>query len=198
METQKVINLLNDSSNEESKFATKRWYVKDSHTAKDKHNQNNSIKLETESIKSILCDYSDAFILVTGDITVTADNDTDVAFKNCAAFSTCKTEINDAFIEEANYIYIAMPMYNLIEYSDNYSDTSGSLWQFKREEVANNNADLTADNSQSFKYKAALVVKTADTVNNTNSSVKNTKALVPLKYLLEIIRNAINQLQNPS
>ena len=198
METQKIINLLNDSSNEESKFATKRWYVKDSHTAKDKHNQNNSIKLETESIKSILCDYSDAFILVTGDITVTADNDTDVAFKNCAAFSTCKTEINDAFIEEANYIYIAMPMYNLIEYSDNYSDTSGSLWQFKREEVANNNADLTADNSQSVKYKAALVVKTADTVNNTNSSVKNTKALVPLKYLLEIIRNAINQLQNPS
>ena len=194
METQKIINLLNDSSNEESKFATKRWSVKDSQTAKDKRNQNNSIKLETESIKSSLCDYSDAFILVTGDITVTADNDTNVAFKNCAAFSTCKTEINDAFIEEANYIYIAMPMYNLIEYSDNYSDTSGSLWQFKREEVANNNADLTADNSKSFKYKAALVVKTADAVNNTNSSVKNTKALVLLKYLLEIIRNGINQL----
>ena len=90
-----------------------------------------------------LCDYSDAFVLVTGDITVTADNNTDVAFKNCAPFSTRKTEINNIFTDEANYIYIAMPMYNLIEYSDNYSDTSGSLLPFKRNEVPNNNADLT-------------------------------------------------------
>ena len=62
-------------------------------------------------------------------------------------------------------------MYNLIEYSDEYSDTSGGLWQFKRNEVPADNTDLTADNSQSFKYKAALVGKTADAVNNTNSSV---------------------------
>ena len=124
--------MLNDSSNEESKFATKKLYVIDSQTAKDKYNQNNSIKFETESIKPSLCiNYSDAFILVTGDVTVNADNDTDVAFKNCAPFSTCKTEINDVFIDEANHIYIAMPMYNLIDYSDNYSDTSGSLWQLK-------------------------------------------------------------------
>ena len=88
METSKIVNLLNDSSNEESKFATKKWYVIDSQTAKDKHNQHNSIKFETQSIKSSLCDYSDAFILVTGDITVNANNDTDVAFKNCAPFST--------------------------------------------------------------------------------------------------------------
>ena len=69
----------------------------------------------TESIKSSLCDYSDAFILVTGDITVTANDNTDVAFKNCAPFSSCKTEINDVFIHEANHIYIAIRMYNLIE-----------------------------------------------------------------------------------
>ena len=55
-----------------------------------------------------------------GDITVTTNNNTDVAFKNYAQFSTCKTEINDVFIDEANHIYIAMPTYNLIEYSDNY------------------------------------------------------------------------------
>ena len=66
-------------------------------------------------------------------------------------------QINDVFIDEANQVYIAMSMYNLIEYRDNYSDTSGSLWQFKRDQVSNNNADLTIDNSQSFKYKAALV-----------------------------------------
>ena len=82
-----------------------------------------------------------------------------------------------------------MPMYNLIEYSDNYSDTSGSLWQFKRDEVPANNADLTINNSQSFKYKAALLGKTADAVNNTNSSVKDAKIVVPLKYLSNFWRS---------
>ena len=75
-----------------------------------------------------------------------------------------------------------MPMCNLIEYSDNYSDTSGSLWEFKREDVPINNVDLTIDNSQSFKYQAALVRKTADQ-NDRKSSVKDTKIVVPLKYL---------------
>ena len=157
METQKIINLLNDSSNEESKFATKKWYVIDSQTTKGKYKQGDTIKFETETIKSSLCDYSDAFILVTGNITVTAANNTDVACKNCAPISSCTTKINDIFVDEANHIYIAMSMYNLIEYSDNYSDTSGSLWQFKRDEVPVNNADLTINNSQWFNYKAALV-----------------------------------------
>ena len=91
-------------------------------------------------------------------------------------------EINDVFIDEPNHIYIAMPMYNLIEYSDNYSDTLGSLWLFKRDEVPSNNVYLTIDNCQSFKYKAALVRKTADDVNNTNSFVKH-ETVVPLKHL---------------
>ena len=65
------------------------------------------------------------------------------------------------FVDNANHIYIAMPMYNLIKYSDNYSDTSGRLWQCKRDEVSANNADLTINNSQSFTYKAALLGKTA-------------------------------------
>ena len=76
-----------------------------------------------------------------------------------------------------------MPMYILIEYSDSYSDTSGSLWQFKREEVPSGNAELTIDNSQSLKYKAAILGKTANAVNNTNSYVKDAKIVVPLKYL---------------
>ena len=189
METQKIINLLNDSSNEESKFATKKWYVIDSQTTKGKYKQGDTIKFETETIKSSLCDYSDAFILVTGNITVNADNNADVAFKNCAPFSTCTTKINDVFVDEANHIYIAMPMYNLIEYSDNYSDTSGSLWQFKRDEVPPNDADLSIDNFQSFKYEAALVGKIADAVNSTNSSAKSTKILAPLKYLSNFWRS---------
>ena len=81
-------------------------------------------------------------------------------------------------------------MYNLIEYSDNYSDTSGSLWQFKRDkDPANNNANLTIDNSQSFKYKPALLGKSTNAVNNTNSSVKDAKILVLLKYLSNFWRS---------
>ena len=71
---------------------------------KDKYNQNNSIEFETESTKSSVSDYSDAFILVTGDIKVNAGNDIDVEFKDCAPFSTRKIETNNVFIEEANHI----------------------------------------------------------------------------------------------
>ena len=183
METKKIINLLNNSSNEESKYATKRQYVIDSQTTNGKYKQRDTIKFETEAVKSSLCDYSDTLILVTGNITVAANNDTDVTFNNCALFSTCTTKINDVFVDEANHIYIAMPMYNLIEYSDNYSDTSGSLWQFKRDEVPADNVGLTINNSPSFKYKAALLGKTAEAANNTNSSVKEAKIVVPLRYL---------------
>ena len=70
----------------------------------------------------------------------------------------------------------------MIEYSDNYPDTSGSLWQLKIDEVPADNADLTSNNSQSFKYKAAFLGKSADAVNNTNSSVKDAKIVAPLKY----------------
>ena len=115
---------------------------------KGKFKQGDVIKFETEAIKSSLCDYSGAFILVTGNITVAADNNADVAFKNCAPFSSCITKIDDAFVDEANHIYIATPMYNLIECNDNYSDTSEILWQFKKDEVPAGNVDLTVNNSQ--------------------------------------------------
>ena len=112
------------------------------------YKQGNTIRFETETNKSSICDYPDAFILVTENTTVAATNNIDIAFKNCAPCSTCQTVINDVFVDEANHIYIAMPMYNLIEYSNNYSDTSGSLWQFKRDEISANNANFTIDNSQ--------------------------------------------------
>ena len=105
------------------------------------------------------------------------------------------TVINDVFVDEANHIYIVMPMYSFIEYSDNYSDTSGSLWQFKRDEVPANNADLTIDNSQSFKHKAALLGKTANH-NNGNSFVKDTKIVVPLKFLSNLWRSLEKPLIN--
>ena len=82
-----------------------------------------------------------------------------------------------------------MPMYNLIEYSDNYSDTSGSLRQFKRDEVPAGNANLSINTSQSFKYKAALLGKTATAVANTNSSIKEAKIVVPLNNLSNFCRS---------
>ena len=84
--------------------------------AEDKYNKNNSIKFETENIKSSLYNYSDTFVLVTGDITVNTEHNTVGALKNYAPFSKCKTQINDSFIDAANRIYIVMPMFNLIEY----------------------------------------------------------------------------------
>ena len=133
METQKIINLLNSTENEYSKFATKKWCVIDSES-KSNYSHENPIKFLTNSLESSICDYSDAYILVTGNINVVGgNNNTKVAFKNCSPFRKCRTEINETFIDEADFINITMPMYNLIEYSDNYSDTSGSLWGFKRD-----------------------------------------------------------------
>ena len=135
METQKIVNLLNGSDNENSKFATKKWYIIDSE-AKGNYLPDNEIKFLTSSLESSLCDYSDAYILVTENINVTGgDNNRKVAFKNCAPFKKCRSEINETFVDEAVHVNIAMPMYNLIEYNDNYSDTSRSLWQFKRDKI---------------------------------------------------------------
>ena len=82
------------------------------------------------------------------------------------------------FNDDTNHIYIAMPMYNLIEYSDNYLDTSRSSWQFKRSDVPADNADLSINNSQSLKYKAALVGKTENVAAVGKGFVKNTKIVV--------------------
>ena len=157
METKKIVNLLNGSDNENSKFATKKWYVIDSES-KGNYSDENEIKFLTSSLESNLCDYSDAYILVTGNITAVSDNAaTQVVFKNCAPFEDCRTEINNTFVDYTNFINIAMPMYNLIEYSEYYSDTSGSLWDFKRDELDNNTNVTNDNNAPFFKYKASLI-----------------------------------------
>ena len=198
METQKIVNLLNGSDNENSKFATKKWYVIDSES-KGNYSHENPIKFLTSSLESNLCDYSDAYILVTGNITVTrtiaaaAGGDpqrkqplnaaTQVIFKNCAPFKKCFTEIDGTLVDEMDFINIRMPMYNLIEYSDNYSDTSGSLWFFKRDEI-NTDANVSPANSSSFKYKSSIIGNTeADRTKN------GVKIAVPLKYLSNFWRS---------
>ena len=115
---------------------------------KGNYSHENPIKFLTSSLESSLRNYSDAYILVTGKITVVnGDDNTEFAFWNCAPFRKCRTEISETFIDEAEHINITMPMYNLIEYSDNCSDTS---WRFKRDKIIGN-INLTNNNSSSFK-----------------------------------------------
>ena len=145
MESQKIINLLDSNDNESQKFATKRWYIiNDQNTgnnASGNGEDGTTINFETKVIKPNLCDYSDAYILVTGN-------------NHC----------NE------------MPMYNLLEYSDNYQDSTGSLYQFKRDEPPHDNADV-ANNTSSLVYKSKLISRTDD--NNVN----NAKLVVPLIYV---------------
>ena len=190
METRKIANLLNDPDNKYSKFATRKWYIINDQNIGQYSigNKNDStIKFQTKITKPNLCDYSDAYILVTENIKVTGiAADTNVAFKNCAPFTRCVTHLNDEHFESAENLDIIMPIHNLIEYSDNYANSSGSLYQFKRDESAMNNdgnlLNVALDNSTFFKYKASLLGK-ADDNDGNDRSLKNTKIVVPLKYL---------------
>ena len=134
MEAQKIANLLGDADNESSKFATRKWYVIN-YLNNTNYDNDATVKFETKVIKSNPCDYSDAYILVTWDITVVnGDDSTKVAFKNCAPCTKCTAHVNNEHIH-ANDLDIVMPTYNLIEYNDNYSGTSGSLRQIFRNAI---------------------------------------------------------------
>ena len=134
MEYQKISNLIDDASNQPSKFRTRNWVeIKDE--SRGAYNVNSQINFKTTMLKSSLCDYSDAYILVKG--TISANNtaaasaaanniNKKVIFKNCAPFTNCISEINNTQIGNAKDIDIVMPMYNLNEYSDNYAKTTGS------------------------------------------------------------------------
>ena len=153
MEYQKIANLLNDESNKPSKFRTKNW-VEINDESKGEYSSDKLIRFKTAMLRSSLCDYSDAYVLVKGNITVNntaadgaAANNTNkkVIFKNCAPFTNCISKINNTQIDNAEYIDIVMPMYNLIEYSDNYLKTSGSLWQYCKDIPAVDDNGAIAD-----------------------------------------------------
>ena len=135
-------------------------------------------------LRSNLCYYADSYILVKGTITITGagdnagerqadERDNGVTFKICAPFTKCISIINNTDIDNAHDIDIVMPMYNLIEYSDNYSKTSGSLWQYYKDDP---NDSLT--DSESFKSKVKITEKTPN-----NGNKKDVEIIVPLKYL---------------
>ena len=189
MEYQKIANLLDDNkSNQPSKFRTENW-VEINDESRGTYNVNSQIKFKTTMLKSSLCNYSDAYILVKGTITIAGagadaaarqadERDKGVIFKNRAPFTNCISEINNTQVDNAKDIDIVMPMYNLIEYSDNYAKTSGSLWQYYRDEPNNNLAD-----SESFKFKVKITGKTPNDDNE-----KDVEIMVPLKYLINFWR----------
>ena len=185
MEHQKIANLIDDASNQPSKFKTRNW-VEINDESRGAYNVNSQIKFKTTMLKSSLCDYSDAYILVKGKMTIAGVGDDaaarqaderskGVVFKNCAPFIKCISEINNTQIENAKDIDIVMPMYNLIEYSDNYAKTTGSLWQYFRDEPVD---DDDIEDSKSFKFKTKIAGKSPNDGNE-----KDVEIMVPLKYL---------------
>ena len=195
MENQKIINLLDKIDTDSKHFATKKWYI-----INDENNTNygvnkdtgannpDTIKYDARVLKPNLCDYA-GYVLVDGTIRGTGgNNNTRLALKNCAPFTKCNLEINDEHVDTAENLDITMPMYNLIEYSDNYQDSSATLYQYKRDEPPEANAinDLTTDTSSSFKYKVDLL---GNPVLDGNIAKRSVKVVVTLKYLRNFFRS---------
>ena len=181
MEYQKITNLLDNVSSQPSKFRTRNW-IEINDKSRGTYT-GNSIKFKTTVLRSNLCDFSDAYIFVKRNITITGDGNDDAAkradernkgviSKNSAPFVKCIRRINNKEIDNAKDIDIVMPVYNLIEYSDNYSKTSGSLWQYYKDDPNNNLED-----SESFKYKVKITGKTP-----TKDNTKDVEIIGPLKY----------------
>ena len=119
--------------------------------------------------------YNHAYILVKGNITVVAAPASQVAFKNCAPFAKCITEIDETTIDDVEDLDLVMPMYNLIEYSSNYSETTGSLWFYSKDETTNfNNNIANTDNFKSCNCNAKLLGNTEVKADNAaNRILKN-------------------------
>ena len=140
-----------------------------------------------------MCDYAEAYILVDGTIkAANALNATRLALKNFAPFTKCNLEINDEHVDTAENLDIVMPMCNLIEYSDNYQDSSAMLYQYKRDEMPEDDAvaDLTADNSDSLKYKIKLLANVTEVAGDAAGVRRlSVKVVLPLKYLSNFFRS---------
>ena len=191
MENQKIINLLDKIDTDSKHFATKKWYI-----INDENNTNygvnkdtgigapDTIKYDTRVLKPNLCDYAETYILVDGIIRAgNANNNTKLALKNSAPFTKCYLEINDEHVDLAENLNIVMPTYNLIEYSDNYQDSSATLYQHKRDEAQD---DLENNTSSYFKYKVNLL---GDPNVVGNVARRDVKIVVPLKYLSNFFRS---------
>ena len=172
MEYQKFTNLSGNIPDKVPKFITKKWIevYDQSGNAEDRYKPRKQIKFKKSILQSDLCDCSDAYIVVKVTIIVVGAGDRDkynrnLVFKNNAPFISCISKIYNTLIVNAKDLDIVMPMYKLSEYSKNYSKTSGSLWNYYRDEPNNPPDDnYNADpitNSESFKHKRNIRAKTA-------------------------------------
>ena len=171
MEYQKITNLLDTTLDNVPRCITKKWIeVHDqSGSAEDRYKSSEKIRFKTPMLQSDLCDFSDAYIVVEGTIIVADSNDANynkkLAFKNNAPFISCISKINNTLIDNAEDLDIVMTMYNLIEYGKNYSKTTGSLWDYYRDEPnsgagsENNNVNYSIKDSKHFDYKTSIIGK---------------------------------------
>ena len=161
MEYQNITNLLGTTIDEIPRFTTKKWVeVHDqSGSAHDRYKPNKQIRFKTPMLRSDLCDYSDAYIVVKGRRVIDIRNRF-LAFKNNASFTNCMSKIKNVLIDNAEDLDIVMPMDNLLEYSKNYRKTTGSFWNYYRDEPNNPPDDNynanPITNSESFKYKSSI------------------------------------------
>ena len=167
------------------KFVTRKWSI-----VNDQSNANygvgNEVIYKAEVLKCNLCDYRDAYILVRGDINILGDNGTQLVFKNCAPFIKCITKIDGTTIDDAEHSDLVMPMYSLLEYISYYSEATGSLWFYSKDEATNCNANIGNDVTfEYFIYKTKLVgeANAKFAPSNNNRTLKNGTIAVPLKCL---------------
>ena len=189
MEFNKINNLLGPAHDKIPRFITKKWIEVQSQSG-NTYNMSKPIRFKTSMLRSDLCDYSDAYVWVKGTITVTNPNnnanfDRRLTLKNNAPFISCVSKINSELVENAEDLDIVIPMYNLLEYSKNYEKTSGSLFNYYRDEpsedeIANDNGaiNISIRNSKSFDYKTKIVGTLA-----ANVLEKEVTIVIPLKYL---------------
>ena len=181
MEFQTIVNLLDTIFDDKDlpRFVTKKW-IKVYDLSEKSHNVNKEIRIKTSMLRADRCDYSNAYIVVNGTITLGGDadgnkRDKNLAFENNAPFINCISKINGVKIDNAEDLDVVIPMYNLLEYSKNYRKTTGSLCNYYRDEPSN---PLSPD-SESFKYKTDITGKMPE----DNDSLSNAEVVIPLKHL---------------
>ena len=190
MEFQKIANFLKTTPDDKAlpRFVTKTW-IKVYNQSEKNYNSNKEIRIKMSKLRSDSCHFSDACIVVKGNITVTdpdnAKRDKSVAFKNNAPFINCISKINGVQIDNAEDLDVVMPIYNLLEYSKNYIKAAGSLWIYYRDEPSN----PLSSNSESFKYNTSITgnnynVGDGEADYDAEKIGKNkTEVAIPLKHL---------------
>ena len=219
MEFQKIVNFLDTTFENKDlpTFVTKRW-IEVYDQSEGNYNVNKEIRIKTSMLRSDLCDFSDAYIVVKGNLTVTkktftaddidepnntaanvnATNNANnnafgnkkLIFKNNAPFINCILKINGVKIDNAEDLDVVMPINNLLEYSKNYRKTTGSLWNYCRDQPNSNIGDKNTThsilNSESFDYKANFM---ENGVTHDNLTKNDVKILIPLKHLSNFWRH---------